>query len=74
MYEAVRRSSGMEGAKFYVYQDRAGTWRWQLVRADSWDVLADSAEGYESEEYAYQVVNWIRLNAAKFPILPGELS
>ena len=60
-------------ARFYVYEDRAGSWRWQLVAGENADVVAVADEAYETEQYAYEVVNWIRLNAANVPIVPGEL-
>jgi uncharacterized protein YegP (UPF0339 family) len=32
-------------ARFVVYQDRAGEWRWRLLAANN-RIVADSGEGY----------------------------
>lgn len=36
-------------AKFQEYQDKQGMWRWRLI-ADNGQIMADSAEGYDSQE------------------------
>jgi uncharacterized protein YegP (UPF0339 family) len=61
-------------AKFYVYKDKAGEWRWQLKSSNDVDILGDSGEGYKSEAYCYQMVNWIRASAHSFPVAAGTLS
>ena len=35
-------------AKFQIFKDRAGDFRWRL-RADNNEVIADSSEGYKSK-------------------------
>jgi uncharacterized protein YegP (UPF0339 family) len=65
----------MQGkTRFIVYQDRVGEWRWQLKSGNNVDVLADSGEGYKSEKYCYEILNWIRANAHTFPVVAGTLS
>jgi len=32
-------------AKFEIYKDKAGEYRWNL-RADNYEIIADSSEGY----------------------------
>jgi len=32
-------------ARFEVYPDKSGQWRWRF-RADNWKIVADSAEAY----------------------------
>lgn len=34
---------------FYIYQDRAGLWRWQLVAANN-KIIADSGESYYNKQ------------------------
>lgn len=38
-----------EGRAFYVFEDRAGEWRWSLVAANK-EIVADSGEGYSSRQ------------------------
>ncbi|MCK4351788.1 DUF1508 domain-containing protein [candidate division WOR-3 bacterium] len=35
-------------AKFQLFKDRAGEYRWRL-RADNYEIIADSAEGYKNK-------------------------
>jgi uncharacterized protein YegP (UPF0339 family) len=42
-------------ARFQVYQDRAGEWRWRL-RAANGQIVADSAEGYTRKHDAERAV------------------
>lgn len=61
-------------ARFIVYEDKAGKWRWQLKSANNVDILGDSGQGYVSEAYCYEMVNWIRANAHTFPVVAGSLT
>lgn len=36
-------------ARFEVFQDTAGEWRWRLV-ASNGHIIADSGEGYQSKQ------------------------
>ena len=47
----IRESMGDEpgGTAYWVYQDDAGEWRWQL-RAANQRIIADSGEGYHHRE------------------------
>jgi uncharacterized protein YegP (UPF0339 family) len=62
-----------EGAKFYVYEDKASKWRWQLVGADDSDILGDSGQGYATEHGCRQMLAWIRANASSIPVYAGKL-
>lgn len=59
-------------AKFVVYEDRASQWRWRLISDNNVDILADSGEGYTSEDYCRKILNWIRANAAAIPVEPRK--
>ena len=51
-------------ASFRVYLDAGGQWRWRLVSANG-RIIADSAEGYETqrnaEHAARTVIDTVRL-------------
>jgi uncharacterized protein YegP (UPF0339 family) len=47
-------------AKFVIYQDRAGEYRWRL-RANNGKTTADSGEGYGSRACARQAADRVRL-------------
>lgn len=47
-------------AEFQVYQDRAGTWRWRLWSIGNRKTVADSGEGYYSQENAERAVQWVK--------------
>lgn len=36
-------------AKFKIYKDSAGKWRWKLESSGNYKIIADSGEGYESK-------------------------
>lgn len=42
-------NKGSHGATYFVYEDAAGEWRWQL-RAGNNRIIADSGEGYRNKE------------------------
>jgi len=46
-HEGLQEGVGMQ-SRFLVYQDSAGEWRWKHV-ADNGQIIADSAEGYDSK-------------------------
>jgi uncharacterized protein YegP (UPF0339 family) len=56
--ESLRQSQ----ARFELYQDRAGKWRWRL-RHRNGNVLADSGEGYTSRSAATAAVDGVKRNA-----------
>ena len=37
-------------AKFQVYKDEAGEYRWRLRASGNYEIIADSAEGYKSKK------------------------
>lgn len=49
-------------AKFQVYKDRAGEWRWRL-RADNGEIIADSAEGYVNKSDCKHGVDLVKTKA-----------
>ena len=44
---------------FYVYRDAAGEWRWRL-RASNEKIIADSGEGYYSQEGCEAAVSRVK--------------
>lgn len=44
---------------FEIYEDSRGEWRWRLV-AENGEIVADSAEGYDSKSNAERAVEAIR--------------
>lgn len=46
-------------ATFVVYQDTAGEYRWRLV-AGNGEIIADSAEGYDSKANAHRAIDTVR--------------
>lgn len=49
-------------ARFELYRDRAGQFRWRLVHANG-HVIADSGQGYASKQKARQGIRSVRRNA-----------
>jgi uncharacterized protein YegP (UPF0339 family) len=43
----ILKKGGGEVAKFEVYSDSKGEWRWRF-KADNGRIIADSAEGYNN--------------------------
>lgn len=50
-------------AKFILYKDVAGEFRWRLWSDDNNKTVADSAEGYSSKEGAKNGIAWVKANA-----------
>ncbi|WP_205596747.1 HVO_2922 family protein [Halostella salina] len=49
-------------ARFELYRDRAGDWRWRL-RHDNGNVIADGGQGYSSRRNAEQGLRSVQANA-----------
>jgi uncharacterized protein len=49
-------------AKFEVYPDRSGQWRWRL-RANNGRIVADSAEGYVNKSDCEDGANVVKSEA-----------
>ena len=58
-------------AKFHIYEDKKGEYRWRLV-ARNGRVMADSAEGYNSQLACEQALNKFRELAALADIILEE--
>jgi len=43
-------------AEFEIYEDYSQEWRWRML-ADNGRIMADSAEGYDSETNAHRAVD-----------------
>jgi uncharacterized protein YegP (UPF0339 family) len=54
-------------ARFEVYEDRAGEFRWRLVH-DNGNVIADSGEGYATWAGAENGLQSVKLNAPGAPV------
>lgn len=48
-----------EGAAYWVYQDAAGEWRWQL-RAANHQIIADSGEGYRKRQDCLHAITLVK--------------
>lgn len=58
-------------ARFELYRDRAGEFRWRLVHANG-HVIADSGQGYASKQKAMQGIRSVERNAPDARIVePG---
>jgi uncharacterized protein YegP (UPF0339 family) len=49
----------MKRARFRVYEDKGGQWRWRLLAANG-RVVADSSEGYGTRYGASRAVEMVR--------------
>jgi uncharacterized protein YegP (UPF0339 family) len=60
-------------ARFQLFRDRAGDWRWRL-RHDNGNIIADSGEGYSSKQKAEQGLQSVKSNApgAEVELAPGR--
>jgi len=54
-------------ARFKLYKDRKGEWRWNL-RHNNGNIIADSAEGYSSKQKAKQGLESVRKNLPGAPV------
>lgn len=52
----------MKRARFQVYQDKGGLWRWRLLAANG-RVIADGGEGYGTRYGASRAVQTVRQTA-----------
>ena len=48
-------------ARFEVYEDRGGKWRWRLIHRNG-EILADGGEGYASRTGAIQGIQSVKRN------------
>lgn len=58
-------------ARFELYRDRAGQFRWRLVHANG-RVVADSGQGYASKQKAVQGIRSVKANAPGARIVEPE--
>lgn len=61
----------MSSARFELYEDKAGEWRWRLIHRNG-NIIADSGEGYASKQKAQQGARSVKDNAAGAPIGEGS--
>lgn len=52
----------MKAARFSVYRDDGGLWRWRLLAANN-RIIADSGEGYSRQRDARRAVRVVRAAA-----------
>ena len=55
-------------AKFELYKDAAGEYRWRL-RHENGNVIADSGEGYTTKQAALNGIQSVKENAPDAPIV-----
>lgn len=53
----------VSGTRYELYQDEAGDWRWRLRHANG-NIIADSGQGYASEETARAGIESLRSNVS----------
>jgi hypothetical protein len=60
-------------ARFELYRDSAGEWRWRLVAANG-NIIADSGEGYRSKQGARRGIDSVKRSApgAAVRVLDGD--
>jgi uncharacterized protein YegP (UPF0339 family) len=51
---------------YHIYKDATGEWRWHLI-ASSGRIIADSAQGYESEQACIEDINRVK-DSANAPV------
>jgi uncharacterized protein YegP (UPF0339 family) len=55
------------GARFELFEDSAGEWRWRLVAANG-NIIADSGEGYTTKQGAKRGIRSVKANAPDAPV------
>ncbi len=55
-------------AKFRLYMDKKGEYRWKLVHENG-NIIADSGEGYSSKSSAKNGIQSVKENAPSAPIV-----
>jgi uncharacterized protein YegP (UPF0339 family) len=65
-YEYLERRNKM-GAKFELYKDAKGEFRWKLV-ASNGQAVASSGEGYKTKASAMNGIESVKKNAATAPV------
>ncbi|KAB1196060.1 MULTISPECIES: HVO_2922 family protein [Haloferax] len=58
----------MSKARFEVYTDAHGEYRWRLVH-DNGNILADSGEGYASKQKAKQGIESLKRNVPEAAVV-----
>lgn len=61
----------MTEARFELYVDSAGEWRWRLRHRNT-EIVADSGEGYTTERAARNGIESVKRNADGAPIVEVE--
>ena len=59
-------------AKYHIYQDKAGQWRWHL-KASNGRIVADSAQGYGSERHVRRAVEAVQRMAGRAVVVYAEV-
>ena len=68
---AAHFAYGASRARFELYQDRTGAWRWRAHLGDT--LVASGSEGFHSEIAARRAANTVRDNVARATPAPGRL-
>lgn len=59
IFHRVARLEEEGSTRFVIYHDSASEWRWRLVDGNN-EIVADSAEGYDSKSNARRAVDNVR--------------
>jgi len=57
-------------ARFEVYKDKAGEWRWRL-RVINREIIADSGEGYKTRAGCENGIDLVKKYAPDAPVVPA---
>ena len=60
----------VDAARVTIYRDKAGEWRWSAADTNG-EKVADSAEGYEDEQYTLEAVDSL-FPGAEVVVLSGD--
>ncbi|WP_435183030.1 HVO_2922 family protein [Halobellus sp. EA9] len=58
-------------AKFELFEDRSGQYRWRLVHSNG-NIIADSGEGYATKQKAKQGIESVKQNASDAEVVEEE--
>jgi uncharacterized protein YegP (UPF0339 family) len=67
----VDTETNVSKARFELYEDREGKWRWRLVHRNG-NIIADGGQGYASKQKAKQGLGSVKTNVRGAPVERAE--
>jgi uncharacterized protein YegP (UPF0339 family) len=58
-------------AKFQIYNDKVGEWRWRLVACGNHEIIAESAEGYATKSDCEHDIDLVKERAPGAAVVEG---